>query len=72
MPLPSVPLALSSWDSSLRAPLLAYIDPNTAGIISQILTPVLITAGVFMTFLRKRIVALFSGIARLLRRQADA
>lgn len=72
MLLPSVPLSLSSLDNLLRAPLYAYIDPNTAGIISQILTPLLITAGVFVTFLRKRIVALFSGIVRLLRRQADA
>lgn len=72
MPLPSVPMTLCSWDNLLCAPLYAYIDPNTAGIISQILTPLLITAGVFLTFLRKRIVALFSGIARLLRRQADA
>lgn len=61
-----------SWNSLLRVPLYAYIDPNTAGILSQILTPLLITAGMCVTFLRKRIVALFSGIVRLLRRQADA
>src|SRR5215469_8859917 len=61
-----------SWDNLLRLPLYAYIDPNTAGILSQILTPLLITAGMCVTFLRKRIVALFSGIVRLLRRQADA
>ena len=72
MPLLSTPVTVWSWENLLWAPLYAYIDPNTAGIISQILTPLLITASVCVTFLRKRIVALFSGIARLLRRQAGA
>ena len=72
MPLPSASVTVWTWHNLLRAPVYAYIDPNTAGIISQILTPLLITAGMCVTFLRKRIVALFSGIARLLRRQAHA
>lgn len=72
MPLPLASVTAWSWVNLLHAPLYAYIDPNTAGIISQILTPLLITAGMCVTFLRRRIVALFSGIARLLRRQADA
>lgn len=71
MSLPST-VTVWSWDTLFITPLYAYIDPNTAGIISQILTPLLITASVCVTFLRKRIVALFSGIVRLLRRQENA
>lgn len=72
MHLPSSPVTIWSWGDLLRAPLYAYIDPNTAGIISQVLAPLLITASVCATFLRKRIEPLFSGIARPLPHQAHA
>jgi hypothetical protein len=53
-------------------PAYAYADPNTVGMLSQILTPLLIIIGASLTFLRQRIVALFSGVSRRIRRRADA
>jgi hypothetical protein len=50
----------------------AYADPNTVGMLSQILTPLLIIVGASVTFLRQRIAALFAGVTRRLRRRADA
>jgi drug/metabolite transporter (DMT)-like permease len=51
---------------------LAYADPNTVGLISQVLTPLLIIVGASVTFLRQRIVATLSGLSRRLRRRANA
>ena len=53
-------------------PAYGYTDPNTVGLISQILTPLLITAGACLTFLRKSIVDVFAGLSRRLRRRSDA
>jgi hypothetical protein len=53
-------------------PAYGYADPNTVGLISQILTPLLIIAGASVTFLRQRIVSALSGLSRRLRRRADA
>jgi hypothetical protein len=51
---------------------LVYADPNTVGLVSQILTPLLIIVGASVTFLRQRIVAALSGLSRRLRRRANA
>ncbi|HZD32713.1 MAG TPA: hypothetical protein VE779_13760 [Candidatus Angelobacter sp.] len=52
-------------------PAYAYIDPNAAGLLSQILTPLLVAAAAGFTFFRKQVGAAFSGLARLLRRRSD-
>jgi hypothetical protein len=56
----------------ITSPAYGYGDPNTVGLLSQLLTPLLIIVGASVTFLRQRIVSLFSGVSRRLRRRADA
>lgn len=56
----------------VTTPAYAYVDPNAAGLISQILTPLLIAAAAGLTFLRKQVGAVFAGLSRRLRRRADA
>jgi len=53
-------------------PAKAYVDPNATGLISQMLTPLLIMGAAGITFFRKRAAATLSGLVRLLRRRADA
>lgn len=48
--------------------LMAYIDPNAAGLLSQIITPLLITAAAAFAFLRKQIGAALSSVARMFHR----
>jgi hypothetical protein len=55
----------------ITTPAYAYIDPNAAGLLSQIITPLLIAAAASVTFLRKQIGATFSALSRRLRRRAD-
>jgi hypothetical protein len=56
----------------MTIPAYGYTDPNTVGLLSQILTPLLITAGACLTFLRKSIGDAIAGISRRLRRRSDA
>jgi hypothetical protein len=56
----------------ITTPVYAYIDPNASGLISQILTPLLIVGAASITFLRKRVASVFSGLAQHFRRRADA
>jgi hypothetical protein len=56
----------------LPFPAYGYIDPNATGLISQIVTPLLIAAAAGVTVLRKRLAAIFSGLAERLRRRTDA
>lgn len=56
----------------IATPAYAYIDPNAAGLASQILTPLLLAASVAVTFLRKQIGAAFSALTRRVRRRTDA
>jgi hypothetical protein len=49
----------------------AYIDPNAAGLVSQIVTPLLIFAAAALTFLRKQIGAMFSFVMRRFRGRDD-
>jgi hypothetical protein len=56
----------------IATPAYAYVDPNAVGLVSQILTPLLIAAAAAVTFLRKQIGAAFSALTRLFRRRADA
>jgi hypothetical protein len=49
----------------------AYIDPNAAGLLSQIITPLLVAAAAGLTFFRRRLADLFAGISRRFRRGAD-
>ena len=51
----------------ITVPAYGYADPNTVGLLSQILTPLLITAGACVTFLRKSIMNAFSGLWQRLR-----
>ena len=55
----------------IATPAYAYIDPNAAGLVSQILTPLLIAAAAALTFLRKQIGATFSALSHRLRRRVD-
>ena len=48
-----------------------YIDPNASGLISQIVTPLLVVAAASVTFLRKRVGAMFSGLTQRLRGRTD-
>ena len=56
----------------ITVPAYGYADPNTVGLVSQILTPLLIIAGASVTFLRQRIVSALSGLSRRFRRRSDA
>jgi hypothetical protein len=53
------------------APAYGYADPNTVGLLSQVLTPLLITAGACVTFLRKSIASAFSGLWQRVRRRSN-
>jgi hypothetical protein len=55
----------------IATPAYAYIDPNAAGLVSQILTPLLIAAAAAATFLRKQIGDLFSAVSRRFHRRPD-
>ena len=55
----------------ITTPAYAYIDPNAAGLVSQIITPLLIAAAAAATFLRKQIGDFFSAISRRFRRRPD-
>ena len=56
----------------VTVPAYGYADPNTVGLISQILTPLLIMAGAGVTFFRRTLAAAFSGLWQRLRRRTDA
>jgi hypothetical protein len=56
----------------VTVPAYGYADPNTVGMISQILTPLLITAGACATFLRKSLAVAWSRLWRRLRGGTDA
>ena len=56
----------------ITIPAYGYTDPNTVGLISQVLTPLLIVLGAGVTFLRKSVVNAFSAISRRFRRRSDA
>ena len=53
-------------------PAYGYVDPNATGLISQILTPLLIAAAGSVTLLRKRLRAVLGSLRERLRRGADA
>lgn len=55
----------------VATPAYAYIDPNAAGLLSQIITPLLIAAAAAITFLRKQIGDVFSALSRRFRRRPD-
>lgn len=56
----------------LSLPAYGYVDPNAAGAISQVLTPLLIFAAAALTFLRKQVGAVLASVSRRLRRRVDA
>ena len=56
---------------SFAVPAHAYIDPNAAGLLSQIITPLLVAAAAGLTFFRRRLADLFAGLSRRFRRGAD-
>ena len=55
----------------ITVPAYAYVDPNAVGLVSQILTPLLIAAGASATFFRKQLGGLLAGLLRRLRLRAD-
>jgi hypothetical protein len=70
----NVPIALVAAVLCLvfvATPAYAYIDPNAAGLLSQIITPLLVAAAAGFTFFRKQVGSLFSRMSRRLRRRAD-
>jgi hypothetical protein len=56
----------------VTVPAYGYADPNTIGLISQILTPLLITAGACVTFLRKSLAVACGRLWRRVRGGTDA
>jgi hypothetical protein len=50
----------------------SYIDPNAAGLVSQLLTPLLVAAAAGLTFFRKRLADLFTGISPRFSHREDA
>jgi hypothetical protein len=54
---------------AIATPAYGYVDPNAYGLVSQILTPLLIAAAAGATFLRRQVGAVFAGLKRRLRRQ---
>jgi hypothetical protein len=59
------------WIVFVTIPAYGYIDPNAAGLISQIITPLLVAAAAGVTFFRKQVGAIFASLSRRLRRRAD-
>ena len=55
----------------ITVPAYAYVDPNAVGLVSQILTPLLIAAGASATFFRKQVGGLLAGLLRRLGLRAD-
>jgi hypothetical protein len=55
----------------MSVPAYAYIDPNAAGLLSQIITPLLVVAAAGLTFFRRRLGDLFAGLSKRFRRGAD-
>ena len=55
----------------LERPAHAYIDPNAAGLLSQIITPLLVAVAAAVTFFRRQIANLFEAMTRRFRRRAD-
>jgi hypothetical protein len=55
----------------VSTPAYGYIDPNAAGLLSQIITPLLVAAAAGLTFFRRRIAELFASVSRRFRRRAD-
>jgi len=55
----------------VATPAYAYIDPNAAGLLSQIITPLLVAVAAGFTFFRKQVSAVFASLSRRLRRRAD-
>ena len=49
----------------------AYVDPNAAGMLSQILTALLVAAVVAVTFFRKQGGAALAGLSRTFSQRAD-
>jgi hypothetical protein len=56
----------------ITVPAYGYADPNTIGLLSQMVTPLLIIAGACATFLRKGIANVFGRVFRRLRGRSDA
>lgn len=56
----------------VAVPAYGYADPNTVGLLSQVLTPLLIMVGAGITFLRRSIVNVCGGVWRRLRGRSDA
>ena len=56
----------------ITAPAYAYADPNPVGLISQVLTPLLITVGACVTFFRNSLLLVFGRMWRRVRGGADA
>ena|SRR5436190_14532813 len=55
----------------ITIPAYGYTDPNTIGLISQVLTPLLITAAAGFAFLRKRVSDAVTELSRRLRRRTS-
>jgi hypothetical protein len=53
-------------------PAFGYIDPNAAGLVSQILAPLLVAAAAAFTFFRKQLGTALASVSRRLRRRENA
>lgn len=62
--IPARTLILCFFLLSMAVPAYGYIDPNASGLISQMVTPMLIVVAAGVTFLRTRIRTLLTGLRR--------
>lgn len=69
---PAIVVVCSVCVLLIASPAYAYIDPNAAGLLSQIITPLLVAAAAGFTFFRKQVGAAFAGLSRFFRRRTDA
>jgi|HubBroStandDraft_4_1064222.scaffolds.fasta_scaffold555583_2 hypothetical protein len=60
------------WGMLLTMPAYAYIDPNAQGLLTQILTPLLIILATALTFLRKQVGSAIHWLAGQMQRRKDA
>lgn len=55
----------------LAVPAYGYADPNTVGMVYQILTPLLLAVGACLTFLRRSLASFFGRLRAILRGRAN-
>jgi hypothetical protein len=58
--------------AGIAMPALAYIDPNAGGLLAQILTPLLLAAGIAWTSFRRKIASIAQSLINRVRRPTQS